>query len=230
MAETLKQSHAYKIIIDHHIEPKEFADLYFVNPEATSTGELIYYIIKTYNNEFFTKDIANALYTAIATDTGHFRFPRTDEITHNIISDLISKGADPVYCYDQIYNNRPIRFLKLLGEAFCSIETYFDDTVCIMTLTEENYKKAGANEMDVEDIVEHTMFIEKVKIGVLLSECNNANEIRCSFRSKGDISVRDFAIKFNGGGHKNASGARFKNKNINEVKQIIINQLKEFLK
>lgn len=224
-AEALKNSKAYKIVIDHHIEPKEFADLYFVKTEATSAGELIYYLCKHNDNNALNRDISSCLYTAILTDSGSFRFPRTDGTTHRIIADLIECGADPVYLYENIYNIRSAKAIKLLGIAFAGLEILRFGQLCLMCLTKNDFKKAVAEEEDVEDIVEQTLTIRNVKVGILLSESLKNDEIRVSFRSKGDISVRDLAVKFNGGGHKNAAGARFYNQSLDFTKQMLLNEI-----
>jgi phosphoesterase RecJ-like protein len=224
-AEAIKSSNAFKIVVDHHIEPKAFADLYFVKTEATSAGELIYYLCKHKNDNGLCPETASCLYSAIMTDSGSFRFPRTDGTTHRIIADLIDNGADPVELFENIYNIRPKQVVKLLGEAFAGLET-IDDKICILTLCREHFEKANACEEDVEDIVEQSLTIENIKLGILLSESLNKDEIRVSFRSKGDISVRDLAVKFNGGGHKNAAGARFFNQSIEDAKKLILDELK----
>ncbi|MFC2131428.1 bifunctional oligoribonuclease/PAP phosphatase NrnA [Bacteroidota bacterium] len=229
LSEVIKKSKAVKIVIDHHIDPRDFADLYLVDSEATSAGELIYYLIKNMSNFQLTAEISECLYAAIMTDSGSFRFPRTDGNVHRIIADLIDNGADPVKLYENIYNIRPSRVVKLTGEAFAGHEILLNGSLCIMTLKREHFLKAGALDEDVEDIVEQSLTIEGVKIGILFSESLKKDEIRISFRSKGDISVRDIAVKFNGGGHKPAAGARLNNISIEEAKEKIIEAVGEIL-
>jgi len=228
-ADIIKKSKAKKVIIDHHINPKDFADVYLVDDNATSAGELVYYLIKSNDSFKFTSTISECLYAAIMTDTGTFRFPRTDGSIHRIIADLIDNGANPVYLYEKIYNTRPPRVVKLFGEAFAGLEILFDGKVCVMTLTREHFKRAGAKNEDVEDIVEQSLTIKNVEIGILFSEMLDSDEIRISFRSKGDINIREVAVKFNGGGHQHAAGARFYNASIEEAKKLMLKEVGELI-
>jgi bifunctional oligoribonuclease and PAP phosphatase NrnA len=229
-AAAIKKSSAYKIVIDHHLEPKEFADLYLTDDEATSAGELVYQLIKNDKQNYLNDAISSCLYSAIMTDTGSFRFPRTDGNVHRIIADLIDQGANPVELFENIYNIRPSKVVKLLGEAFGGLELFFSGELCVMTLDKSLFLRAGAVEEDVEDIVEQSLTIEGVKVGILFSECLQKEEIRISFRSKGDISVRDIALKFNGGGHKNAAGARIFNTSLNEAKRLVLKEMESYFK
>jgi bifunctional oligoribonuclease and PAP phosphatase NrnA len=227
--ELILKSDAKKVIIDHHINPKDFADFYLTDEDATSAGELIYFLLSSDEDYKISKSVAECLYTAIMTDTGSFRFPRTDGNLHRIVADLIDLGADPVYLFENIYNIMPVRVVKLLGQAFKSIELFYEGKVCVMTLRRRDFEEIGAVNEDVEDIVEKSMAIEGVVIGILLSEHTSKEEIRVSFRSKGDISVRDIAVEFNGGGHKNAAGARFFNTAVDDAKNEIIKAIESFI-
>jgi len=229
-AETIKKSESNKIVIDHHINPKEFADIYLVDDEATSAGEIVYYLLKSDKSFKLNKEISECLYSAIMTDTGTFRFPRTDGSIHRIIADLIDNGADPVYLFEKIYNTRPARVMKLFGEAFAGIELMADGKLCIMTLTKKHFLKAGAKNEDVEDIVEQSLAIQNVQVGILFSEMLDSDEIRISFRSKGDIFIRDVAVKFNGGGHQHAAGARIYNTPMDVAKKLVIHDVLKILK
>lgn len=228
-SEIIKKTNAFKIVIDHHFAPELFADLSIIETDACSAGELIYKLVKSDDSKTMNRNIAEALYAAILTDTGSFRFPRTDGETHRIIADIIDRGADPVYLYENIYNIRPFKSVKLLGEAFANLELYYDGTLCLMALSKGHFQRSGASEEDVEDIVENFLTIKGVKIGVLLSESLTNDEIRISFRSKDDISIREIALKFNGGGHKHAAGARVYNTPLKDVKSKIIEAVSEVL-
>ncbi|MFP4544944.1 MAG: DHH family phosphoesterase [Candidatus Kapaibacterium sp.] len=227
MAEPIEESAAFKMVIDHHIDPKPFAGHYVVDTDSASAGQLIYKLVK---EDFeLDKKTATALYAAIMTDTGSFRFPRTDGEVHRIIGALIDAGADPVYIYENIYNMQKPEALKLLGRAFTSLEHYAGGKAAVMTLTRKDFKETGAAGDDVEGIVENSQSMSGVMLGVLISDNPDADEVRMSFRSKGDVSARDFALKFNGGGHQHAAGARVKHKDIKEVKEALIYEIKKVL-
>lgn len=221
--DAVAMSNAYKIMIDHHLEPKGFADLEFLDTNATSTGELIWVIIDALKGKF-DKRISNALYTAIMTDTGSFRFDRTTAETHYIVAKLLENGADPISCYDEIYNQKTVQALKLLGMSLANMDIYNHGRISIMSLRKSDFDKADAIEDDTEGFVGNTLSVKGVEVGVLITE-REKGELRISFRSKGKYSVRETAAKFGGGGHKFAAGARTLNQDFEEVKNSIISEL-----
>jgi phosphoesterase RecJ-like protein len=222
LEDVIVKSNKQKVLIDHHLDPQDFANQYFTDTEASSTAELIYKFIKFTNYEFLDKDVALALYVGIMTDSGSFRFPRTDGDLHRITADLIDKGADPVYAYDEVYNQNTLKTTKLLGEALHGLQIYCDDKLCIMTITKSMLKNANATNADLEGFVEKTLTVSGVQIGIMLSEMLDKDEIRMSFRSKGEYSVREIAMEFGGGGHFHASGARCFSCSLDEAKSKVI--------
>lgn len=229
MQDILANSNATKLLIDHHISPTDFTDFYYGTPEATSTGELVWKIMSD-KIQLPNSKIANAIYTAIMTDTGSFRFPKTNQNTHKIIAKLIELGADPVYTYEQTYNQLSIAALKMLGEALSNIEIYFDGKVAIMTLTKEMFLRTGASNQDTDNFIDKTLSIKGVMMGILISYISDKNEIRVSVRSKDNyLSARELCLQFNGGGHLNAAGARIFDQNIDQAKTIIINEIQKLL-
>lgn len=222
MKEAVLSSNSNVIVIDHHMEPKEFADLYVVDTDATSTGELVYKLLKKDESYKISNFAAYALYAAILTDTGSFRYPRTDAETHRIVADLIDCGADPVRIYDEIYNMNSISELRLLVDTYRDMKLYFNDFLCIMTISDAMLKKHHATNQDLEGFVEKTLAIRGVKIGVMLSEVKERNEIRLSLRSKDEFEVRDIANELGGGGHYHAAGARIKDASLEDVRSAVI--------
>lgn len=216
-------SGARKILIDHHINPKDFVDLYVVDTEAAATSELLYRIFDKAKSTF-TKEMAIGLYTGIATDTGNFRFNRTDAELLHMASKLIEYGADPVDIYEQVYNQNSFNAVRLLGMAIANMELHYDNRMCVMKVSNYMFESTNSVEDDVENFVEKTMSIEGVCVGVLITEVKERNEARVSFRSKGDIPVRKLAEIFNGGGHLNAAGARIHNLPFDEVVSKVIEE------
>lgn len=226
MEEYILNSNAYKIMIDHHLDPQKFYNCLLSDTSATSTGELIWYYF--YNNKIeIPKKSAEALFVAIMTDTGNFRHNRTDAEAFYIASDLIRYGADPVELYDKVYNVNSLSGIRLLGEALRSIELYFKDKVSVMTITSDILQATGAGQDDIEGFVEKTLSIKGTEIGILLADISEKNEIRMSFRSKNNYSARDIANAFGGGGHFNAAGARQKNISIEKARDNVLNKINE---
>lgn len=223
MEKSVTDSNAFKIMIDHHIKPENFTNLKYIDTEATSTGELIYKLSENLSLRI-SKTAAEALYVAIMTDTGNFRHSRTDAEIFRIAANLIEYGADPVILYENVYNQNKISSLKLLGYALESLELFHNNKISVITLPENILKKYNAKKGDIEGFVEKTLSVKKSLIGILLTKFPESNEVKISLRSKGDYCVRDIALKFDGGGHKNAAGAKIENHNISDAKKLIIQE------
>jgi len=228
MSKPVKESHAIKVCIDHHLEPTDFADYYFVDEQSPATAEILFELLNTIEGKnFLNPAIATALYTAIMTDTGSFRYPRTDARVHSIIAELINAGADPVQIYEDIYECFSSEILKLLGLALSNIKLEHNGKVAYMVINREMLKATGTTEIDSESFIPYTMMIKGVQIGVLFTELEN--EIKISFRSKGNIEVNKLAKEFGGNGHKNAAGARVKTTNLENIVSSVLKSCKRYL-
>jgi phosphoesterase RecJ-like protein len=221
----ISESNAYKIVIDHHLDPKEFASLYHINSNASSTGELVWEILNSDQEYKFDKKTSEALYSAIVTDTGSFRFPKTSAQVHQIISHLITNGADPFEIYDKIYNQISFGSTKLLGLALSGLKLYEDGKVCLMRLSEDSFRQTNTSYKDTEFFVEKTLSIEGVQVGILVTEVMERSEIKISLRSKRDIPVNKIALALGGGGHLNAAGANIKNVSLDNAVDMVLRQL-----
>lgn len=221
LQDVFNDSDAFKILIDHHLDPKIEVDLSIVNIDATSTGEIIYYFLKYLGIEL-TADIVRNLYLAIMTDTGSFRFPRTNAITHQIIADIMQFGVDPVEIYEQVYNTNSINSLQILGLALQNISLHHKGKLAIMSISKNMLESANASNDDIDNFVNHTLSIDGTKIGVMIAEVLGSDELRISIRSKGLYSAREITSRFGGGGHLNAAGARVKNISIDDAYNKIV--------
>jgi bifunctional oligoribonuclease and PAP phosphatase NrnA len=224
MEKAVTDAKGKKIVIDHHLDPKDFADIFIIDTEASSAGEIIYKFLNSIESNKINASAAEAIYTAIMTDSGNFRFPRTDSELHRIVADLLDLGADPVKIYNEIYAKVPFRKMRLLGIGYTNMKLFFNGNLLLMYLTSDDIQKAEATEDDVEDFVESLLNINGVKVGILITEAIDRSVIRISFRSKGEISVRDIALKFDGGGHFHAAGARVYNSDLPTVRHRILEE------
>ncbi len=206
MADPVTASPALKLVIDHHQDPDPFADLYFIDSGATSTGELIYLLLASLPGVTLTREIAVALYTAIMTDTGSFRYPRTGAGTHRIVSRLIECGADPPAIFSSVYETWSPGRMRLLGEALDTLAVSGGGAIASMLTTREMFARTGTTEVETDTFSTYPMNIRGVRIGILFTEL--ADGVKISFRSKGTIPVNLLAREFGGNGHVNASGAR----------------------
>lgn len=221
------ESKAIKVIIDHHLEAGDFADYYLIDSEATSTAEILYKLLLSMDNDIIDYDIAHPLYTAIMTDTGSFRFPRTDIETHQIIADLLQYDVDPTAVYSHVYESWSIGRMRLLGETLDSLKTEYDGKLAFMVCTQKMFENTETTEVETDNFTTYPMSIEGVKVGLLFNELEDG--IKISFRSKGDIPINELAKEFGGGGHKNAAGARLFGVMLEKTVKDVVEKAKKYL-
>jgi len=192
------------INIDHHISNDSFAMYNYVDANASSTCELVYDVLE--HNIRIDKDMAEALYMGIFTDTGGFRYSATSPKTMSIVSSLMERQIDFGAIQEKMmYAKTPAQvaaFTTALGNL-----AYIGGNIAYTTLTIEEMAKAGANRGDLQGIVEYLRNIDKVEIAVFFSELEGGYT-RASFRSNG-ADVNLIASQFGGGGHKFAAAASF---------------------
>jgi phosphoesterase RecJ-like protein len=202
----LLASRAIKICIDHHLNSHPFADHYLIDEDATSTGEILYRLLTSLSGNDLSPAVASALYAAIVTDTGSFRYPRVDPEIHRMAAHLIECGADPVEIYSKVYERWSAGRTHLLGETLASIKTAADGRISYVSITRELLRETGTSEEDTDNFTSYLMSIAGVRAGILLLEISDG--VKISFRSRGDIPINELAQEFGGNGHKNAAGAR----------------------
>ena len=220
LKESVLESGALKICIDHHPDQDVFADLYIIDEQATATGEIIFKLLKYLSGNAVTAPIAEALYAAIMTDTGSFRFPKTSPETHIIAAELLQRGADPTKIYQKIFEEGSANKLKLLGRALDSLTVYHHGAVAAMTLRQKDFTETLTSEEDTDNMINYTLTIGGVKIGLMFVELEEG--VKVSFRSKGAIPINKLAKEFSGNGHMNAAGARIYGSTIENVMKNVI--------
>jgi phosphoesterase RecJ-like protein len=220
MEPAVTESAALKIVVDHHLDPAPFAGLYCVDEEATSTGEIVYRILRELDLRAMTPGAATALYCAIMTDTGSFRYPRVDPETFRICADLIERGADPVAIYSAVYERWTPGRIRLLGAMLEGLAVDCGGRLAHVTVTREVLRLTGTSEEDTDNFTSYPMSIRGVVVGILFLELEG--EIKMSFRSRGAIPVNELAREFGGNGHLNAAGARIAGVPLDEVRMRVI--------
>ncbi len=205
----LRKTKALKILIDHHIDPeKEVFDHVFSETKVSSTAELIYDFITGFGDEaIIDVDIAACIYTGIMTDTGSFSYACNYEKTYLITASLVKKGINAEEINHLVYDTFSENRLRLLGFCLSEKLTVLNElSTAYITLTKEEMNRFNYQIGDTEGVVNYALSMKKIKLAALFSERDG--KIRISFRSKGEVDVNVFAhTYFDGGGHKNASGA-----------------------
>lgn len=199
------------INIDHHTSNTRFGRLQLIDPNASSTAEMVYRLIKEMNIPI-NIGIAYALYTGIMADTGSFRFSNTTPAAFEISHEMLKHGADPHKVAHHVYETISLNRIKLLNMLFDTIELSENGKLSIMTLTQNMLAASGTLVEDVNGLINYAKRIENVKLAVLLYE-RKANikrkpgsEFHVSIRSDGTVNAAAIAMSFGGGGHHSAAG------------------------
>jgi len=227
LKESVLQNRGTKICIDHHPDPDAFAGLYVIDEQATATGEIIFKLLKYLSSTAITPPIAEGLYAAIMTDTGSFRFPKTDSETHIIAAELLAHGANPTKIYQNIFEEGHANKLKLLGRALESLTVYHHGTVAAMVLHRRDFTETLTSEEDTDNMINYTLTIGGVKIGLMFTELGDG--VKVSFRSKGEIPINKLAKEFGGNGHMNAAGARIHGGTLDEIVKQVTERSEQFI-
>lgn len=209
LGELLEKSSARKVLIDHHLEPEDFADFVQWDTNAASTAELAFELIRELGDDrYIDADIANCLYAGVMTDTGGFRHSNTTKKVFETAAALVGHGADPAMVGKLIYDTNTIERMRLMGFVlFEKLNVLPEYRTAYIALRTEDLKRFSSQTGDTEGLVNFGLSVKGVRLAVLISE--RKENIKLSFRSLGNFSVNDLARKhFDGGGHKNAAGGQ----------------------
>jgi phosphoesterase RecJ-like protein len=201
------------INIDHHISNTGFGHLHWVDAEACATAELIHRLIVAMEVTV-TLEMATAIYTAIFTDTGSFRFSSTNRNAFAICDEMVGIGVDPYRVAQNVYGTYSLGRIKLLNLALDSIEIAAGGTVSIMTLSPDMLKETNTQAEDTDGLINYARRIRNVRLAALIHEqdINGGRpdgalpQCHVSLRSDGTIDVAAIAAQFGGGGHASAAG------------------------
>lgn len=202
------QAKAPKIMIDHHLDPEDFAILNFHAPGASSTAELIHRLSTQMGvTQLIDTEAAECLYVGLMTDTGSFRFNSTSPSAHRMAAALLDKGIDVGQIHNRIYDNFSEARTRFLGyillEKMVVLPEYH---TAYVTVTMEEVGRFGLQAGDTEGFVNYNLSLRGINFGVFMKESPEGT--RMSFRSIGSFPCNEFASHFGGGGHHNASGGR----------------------
>lgn len=195
----------FLINIDHHPGNDLGGDIDLVDESSAAAGELIYYLYKE-SGAVFTQVALNALYTAIATDTGSFKYHNTTSQTHKIIADLIDLGVEPGDINTKLYSNMPFKKVQLHGFLSSRIQLAVSGRIGWAFLKSSELKQFDATKDDTDGFVNMLRNIDSVEVCFFAFEDEEKGETKISLRSSGDANVNHIANEFGGGGHARAAG------------------------
>jgi phosphoesterase RecJ-like protein len=198
------------VVVDHHQDPADFAQFYYVDDTASSTAQMIFRLADALGiADSITRDAALCLYTGLITDTGSFRYPSVTPEVMRIAAKLLETGIDHSRIYNEIFDSNSEDQLRLRGYAISDkLVVMREISTAYMTLTQQELQRFNFRKGDTEGLVNVALSIKGIHFAAFFSE--GEGMIKMSFRSHGDFDVNQFARKyFDGGGHKNAAGGRY---------------------
>jgi phosphoesterase RecJ-like protein len=204
---TLQARKLPRVCIDHHQDSTDgFADHTVADTTAAATGVLILELIQAMGGTV-TPEVAEALYAAIITDTGTFRFSNTDARVLRAAAALCEAGANPFEMQRRVFASKSWGTGRLLGPVLSTLESAAGGKLAWISATLEMVNNAGATYDDMDGFVDLVRAIKGVELVVFFKETTEG-DIKVSLRSNGNVDAHAIAKHFGGGGHKMASGMR----------------------
>lgn len=213
-------------VVDHHRTNTLYGDINYVDEHASSTGEIIFELAGELG---FTLDhiAATALYMALSTDTGSFRYDNTTPKTMRIASDLMATGIDTKAINTDLYQNQPLNKVLLLMHALEHMRLVAHDRVALVPVTAEMMNTHRAIYEDTDGISEYIRSIQGIEVVALFKELDQ-DRIKVSMRSKHEFDVSTICTRYGGGGHKRAAGCMLEmdmNQAMTEFERVILEHL-----
>ncbi len=227
MADFIKQNKAAVLVIDHHITGDGLGDVEMVDTKAAAAGLIVFDLFK-YAGWDINENIAQALFVAIATDTGWFRFASTDSRVHKASAELIEYGVNSAELFHKMYQSFSLPRFRLMTAMLNTLQLHFDGRYAEQHLLLKDFKDTGAAYKDTENLIDECQKIETVEVCSLFVEQKDGR-VKCSLRSRGGVDVREVAQKFGGGGHKEASGVHLQGP-LEDAKKSIKTEIEKQLK
>lgn len=230
-----------KIMIDHHLYPTDFADFIASDPAASSTCELVYNLLLTFNSQLSTQT-ATCLYTGLMTDTGNFSYNSNRPQIYTMIAYLVQAGANKDDIYNAVFNQYSVDRMKMVGYClYQKMRVFPEHHTALISLSRKELYRFNFQTGDAEGIVNMPLQSKDIHYSIFMREdkatpdemAKNGGiktKIKLSFRSQGDRPVNIFAKEiFNGGGHANASGGEFYG-NLQDAIQLFLDNYQKYLK
>lgn len=199
-----RPENAVVLNVDHHADNTRFGDVNWVEPGASSAGEMVYRLL-TRAGFPIGRAVATNLYAAILTDTGSFQHGNTSPEALRAAADLVARGAAVEELAAGMYGNHDPSEWHLLSEVLASLSLSPDGRLAWVDVTAAALQRAGLGLEATENFIDFVRSVGGVQIAMMFKEASTG-EVRVSFRSRGSLDVARLARQFGGGGHRNAAG------------------------
>jgi len=218
----LKQNEKPVLVIDHHATSEGLGDVQLLDPTAAATGLIVLELFE-HAGWSITERMAEALFAAIATDTGWFQFNNTNSRVYAAAARLTDAGAKPTQVYENLYHTFSHARFRLMLAMLGTLELHFDGRFATQYILQQDFERTGTTSADTENLINECHRIGAIEVSALFVEIKDGR-IRCSLRSKGGVDVSKIAQKFGGGGHKPAAGT-FLPGPLESAKQLILDEM-----
>lgn len=205
MADVVRTLRAQRLIIDHHVSQDDLGGELFKDTQAEATGALVVQAADALQAPL-NLPAAEALFCAVATDTGWFRFASTTGNTFRLAGRLVDLGVQPAHLYNLLYEQETLARVQLSGEIFSRAQCELGGRLVHSAALRQDFEKTGALASDTENLINDMLAIYGTEVAVLFVEQPQGG-VKASFRSRGPVDVSRVAEKFGGGGHRAAAGA-----------------------
>ncbi|GAC1471815.1 MAG: DHHA1 domain-containing protein [Isosphaeraceae bacterium] len=205
MADWVRGFSGARVVVDHHVSQDDLGATFLKDTTAEATGTLVVRAIKALGGTL-TPEVSTGLLTAIAMDTGWFRHPNTTPQTLRTVAELVDSGAEIDEVYRLLFERNTLGRLRLMGETLAALRTDDGGRVAYATVTRESLTRTGAHPQDTEDLVDYTVSLSGVEVGLLFLEQQRGG-VKLSIRSRKGLDCARLAGQFGGGGHRAAAGA-----------------------
>ncbi|HEY6564342.1 MAG TPA: DHH family phosphoesterase [Pirellulaceae bacterium] len=205
MADVVREFAGFKILIDHHASDDDLGAIRFKDTSIEATGRLVLEAADALGVPL-TSEMATALFAAIATDTGWFRFGSTKGETYRVAARLVDAGAVPASIFQALYERDTAGRVRLRGLILTRLLVEMEGRLVHTFVHAEDFATMRAEPSDTEDVINQTLAIAGTEFAVIFVGLMDGG-YKISFRSRGRVDCDQLARTFGGGGHKAAAGA-----------------------
>jgi phosphoesterase RecJ-like protein len=205
MADYIRGFRGPRVVIDHHVSQDDMGALFLKDTTAEATGILVMSAVAHLGGTL-TREVATGLLTAIAMDTGWFRHTNTRARTLRAAADLIDSGAGIAAIYRELFERNTLGRLRLMGQTLSGLRIDMGGKVAYATISRADLERTGAIPQDSEDLVDWTVSMREVEVGMLFIEQARGG-VKVSFRARQGLDCSRLAASLGGGGHTAAAGA-----------------------
>jgi phosphoesterase RecJ-like protein len=224
MAQVVRAFPGVRVLIDHHVSEDDLGAIVFKDDHAEATGRLILQVAEALGVKL-TREIAEPLFAAIATDTGWFRFSSVTADTFTALSKLTAAGASPGKTFAQLFEQHSLPRLHLRGRILEHVKPDCGNRLLWTYVTAQDFRECGAQRTDTEDAINSLLTVKGVEAAALFVELE-PEVTKVSLRSRSEFNVNKVAEMFGGGGHRQAAGITFRGPMI-EAQQAVLDALRQ---